>query len=266
MELVINERNKNEELEKERAFALVVAAGEIQLKSGAEIARVEATMNHMAGALKLDSLETYVIANGIFATAEGLKYMQRAGLCHISTGSTDLRKIEEVNTLSRQLEEGKITMEEAEIRIEEIRKLGDYPAPILIVAYAIGAGCFCYALGGTGNDAVSATIVGFALGLFFHLFKIWQNSKALRTILGSILVTFLALTFHELGLDDNANWVIIGGVIPMIPGVPFTSAIRDIVENDYVSGMIRMMDVLLTLCCIVIGVILVWELPWFSRF
>lgn len=266
MEFEISEITNKEEIEKEHAFALVVAAGEIQLQSGAEITRVEETMNHMAKALRLDSLETYVIANGIFATAEGTEHMQRAGMKHISTGDTDLRKIEEVNTLSRKLERGELTMEEAWVRIEEIRKLGDYPAKILIAAYALGAGCFCYALGGTGNDAVSAAIVGFALGVFFHFLKIWQNSKALRTILGSMLVSFLALTLHELGIDDNANWVIIGGVIPMIPGVSFTSAIRDLVENDYVSGLIRMMDVLLTLSCIVIGVILIWELPWFARF
>lgn len=266
MEQMTNETNYSEELDKEHAFALVVAAGEIQLQSGAEITRVEETMNHMAKALNLDSLETYVIANGIFAAAEGTEHMQRAGMRHISTGDTDLRKIEEVNTLSRQLEQGNINMEQAWARIEEIRKLGDYPAPMLIAAYAIGAGCFCYALGGTGNDAISATFVGLALGMFFHFLKIWQSSKALRTILGSMLVTFLALTFHEFGLDDNANWVIIGGVIPMIPGVSFTSAIRDLVENDYVSGLIRMMDVLLTLSCIVIGVVLIWELPWFARF
>lgn len=266
MEPMTNDVLKQKELEKEQAFALVVAAGEIQLQSGAEITRVEETMNHMARALELDSLETYVIANGIFATAEGTEHMQRAGLKHISTGDTDLRKIEEINSLSRHLEERKLTMEQAWVRIEEIRKLGDYPAPMLIAAYAVGAGCFCYALGGTGNDAISATIVGLSLGVFFHFLKIWQNSKALRTILGSILVSFLALTFHEIGIDDNVNWVIIGGVIPMIPGVSFTSAIRDLVENDYVSGLIRMMDVLLTLCCIVIGVVLVWELPWFARF
>lgn len=68
----VENRTKLEELEKENAFALVVAAGELQLQSGAEISRVEETMTHMASALRLDSLETFVIANGIFATAEGV--------------------------------------------------------------------------------------------------------------------------------------------------------------------------------------------------
>lgn len=76
MDLNTNEIN-NDEFQKEQAFQLVVAAGEIQLQSGAEITRVEETMKHMAKSLDLDSLETYIIANGIFATAEGTYHMQR---------------------------------------------------------------------------------------------------------------------------------------------------------------------------------------------
>lgn len=262
MDFMANE-TKQEELQKENDFALVVAAGEIQLQSGAEISRVEETMTHMANALQLDSLETFIIANGIFATAEGTDHMQRAGMKHISTGSMDLGKIEAVNTLSRQLEKGEVTKEEAWQRIEEIRKMGDYSPLMQIVAYALGSGAFCYALGGSGNDAICAALVGSLLGVFFVFFSFFNSSKAVRTIFGSMLVTFLTTYFFRMGLGDSVNRIIIGVLIPMIPGVAFTCAIRDLVENDYLSGVIRLMDVLLTLASIVAGVVFVWSLPGF---
>lgn len=265
MDLNTSEKN-SEELKKEHAFQLLVAAGEIQLQSGAEITRVEETMKHMAKSLEIESLETYIIANGIFTTAEGIHHMQRAGLKHIATGDTDLRKIEAVNSLSRELEDGSCSIEEAWTRIGEIRKMGDYPPHILIPAYSIGAGSFCYALGGSGNDAFVAAIVGLLLGVFFHILSRWNISKAIRTILGSMLVSILTIKIYEMGFGDATNRIMVGGLIPMIPGVPFTNAIRDFVENDYVSGLIRLMDVLLILVSIVVGVGITWGFPGFSLY
>ena len=36
--------------------------------------------------------------------------------------------------------------------------------------------------------------------------------------------------------------MIIGGIILMVPGVAFTNAIRDMVDSDYISGSVRMLD------------------------
>lgn len=248
------------EQKKEQAFSLIIQSGEIMLQSGAEIFRVEETMKHMAKSLHIYSLETYIIANGIFATAEGDWHLLRAQIKHVRTGDTDLGKIDAVNTLSRDLEAGLCTMQEAQERLETIRRMGDYPVPLLLLSYAVGSGCFCYILGGSGADAFAATFVGLLLGIFFMLLRNWNGSKALKSIFGSILVTFLSITLCKYGFGTDPNHMIIGGLMPMIPGVSFSSSIRDFVENDYVSGLIRLMDVLLTVVSMAVGVTIVWQL------
>ena len=45
-----------------------------------------------------------------------------------------------------------------------------------------------------------------------------------------------------------------GAIIPMIPGVAFTNGIRDIVDGDYLSGCVRLLDAILVFCSIAIGV------------
>ena len=57
----------------------------------------------------------------------------------------------------------------------------------------------------------------------------------------SALVTFLCMVFYHLGLGHNVSSMIIGSVIPMIPGVAFTNAIRDLTDGDYIAGSVRMM-------------------------
>ena len=48
--------------------------------------------------------------------------------------------------------------------------------------------------------------------------------------------------------------MIIGAIIPLIPGVSFTNGIRDIADGDYISGVVRLLDTLLVFLCIAVGV------------
>ena len=57
--------------------------------------------------------------------------------------------------------------------------------------------------------------------------------------------------------------MIIGSIIPLVPGVAFTTAIRDIADEDYIAGAVRMLDALLVTFCIAMGVGLV-IMAWHS--
>ena len=48
--------------------------------------------------------------------------------------------------------------------------------------------------------------------------------------------------------------MIIGSVMPLIPGVPFINAIREIANEDYISGAVRMLDAVMVFLCIASGV------------
>ena len=41
--------------------------------------------------------------------------------------------------------------------------------------------------------------------------------------------------------------------MPLVPGVAFTNAIRDIANGDYLSGAVRMLDAMLVFVCIAVG-------------
>lgn len=96
--------SRNQICETEQALMLVARAGEILVKSGAEIFRVETTMEHMANALHVESLKTYVIANGIFLTSGGIHEPLHAHISRVHTGDAHLGKIEALNELSREMQ------------------------------------------------------------------------------------------------------------------------------------------------------------------
>ena len=48
--------------------------------------------------------------------------------------------------------------------------------------------------------------------------------------------------------------IVIGDIMPLVPGVALTTSIRDLFNGDYLSGAIHLLDALLTAMCIAVGV------------
>ncbi len=67
-------------------------------------------------------------------------------------------------------------------------------------------------------------------------------------------MTLICSALFLLGIGRHLNFMIIGSIMPLIPGVAFTNAIRDIADGDYISGSVRMLDALLVFFSIAIGV------------
>ena len=79
-------------------------------------------------------------------------------------------------------------------------------------------------------------------------------SKIATNISGGALVTLIAVFLYQAGIGHHLDKVIIGSIIPLVPGVNFTNAIRDIADQDYIAGSVRMLDSLLVTFCIALGV------------
>ena len=79
-------------------------------------------------------------------------------------------------------------------------------------------------------------------------------SKIVGNISGGALVTAICILLYSAGIGNHLNFMVIGSIMPLIPGVPFTNSIRDIADGDYISGSVRMLDALLVFFCIAIGV------------
>ena len=92
--------------------------------------------------------------------------------------------------------------------------------------------------------------------LFVLLVSRRGMSKIVTNILGSILATSLSVVFMNIGFGEHPGNMIIGSLIPLIPGVPFTNGIRDLANEDYIAGSTRMIDALTVFFCIAAGVAL----------
>jgi uncharacterized membrane protein YjjP (DUF1212 family) len=258
-----------------KVLELTTRIGEVLLKNGGEIFRVQETMQRIAKAYGVKQFHVYVLANGIFTSIEedGQKMCRQLAqeeprqgpddacqVRYVPLSSVHLGRVAAVNNLSREIVENRCTMEQAWRRIEEIDQIPFTSQLFQVLASGVGSAAFCYLLGGSVLDSLASFLSGMLVWCFVLFLSAHKANKIMLNILSSALVTLTGVLFFHFVFGENMDKIIIGSIIPLLPGVPLTNSIRDFLNGDYLSGTIRMIDAVLVACCIALGVGIVLSL------
>lgn len=226
-------------------------AGHILLENGAEISRVEDTMERISSHYGVHTGHFFVLSNGIFTTSSSNKY---ANVEFIPIRGIQLSKVVEVNRLSYRIAADKVSLTQARAELDAIRDEPMKPAWEQIVGSAFGAAGFCAVFGGGFMDCAAAFVVGALLYLFLLFISSRYLSKIVGGICNSLVATLLCLASYRLGFGSSLSNIIIGAIMPLIPGVPFVNGVRDLADSDYIAGTTRLTDAMLGFFCIALGV------------
>lgn len=233
-------------------------AGRIMLQSGAETYRVEDTMTRMASALGSPESHSYVTPTGIIFSVEG---DAPAKFIRISERSTDLTKVVAVNQISRRMVTGEISPTEAYDELKEVQMSSHaYPKWLQIFVAAVASGCFLIMFLGEWHDFMPAFIaggLGFTAMIYFHRLV---QIKFFAEFLASLIIGLLSSMMVALGIGHQLDKIIIGSVMPLVPGVLITNAIRDLMAGHLVSGLSKGAEAFLTAFAIGAGVAVVFAL------
>ena len=230
-----------------------MTAGHILLENGAEIFRVEETIDRICHHFGVQSENAFVLSNGIFLTSGDEHEKRFARVEHIPVRGAQLHRVAAVNQLSREIEEGKYTLPEIREKLEQIRNAPGASKRALVLMSGLGSGCFCLMFGGMWQDCVAA----FVIGCLLYLYLLWLNgrcSKIVENIGGGIIITVCSLLFIHMPFEMDMSHMNSGSIMPLVPGLAFTNGIRDIADGDYISGTVRMIDAVLVFLSVAAGV------------
>ena len=252
---------RNIELSLSEVLEVASDAGHILLENGAEISRVEDIMGRIATHFGVSSSNFFVLSNGIFTTGQAEKVSKSGGqastyanVAFIPIRSVQLCKVTAVNRLSYDISAGKCSLQEAKERIARIKNMPAKPFWEQFVATTLSAAGFSAVFGGGFLDCTAAGIAGAVLFLFMSFVSSRYLSKIVGGICNALLVSLVSILCWRAGIGICLSNIIIGAVMPLIPGVPFTNGVRDLANSDYLAGITRMTDAMLGFFCIAMGV------------
>ncbi|WP_188632309.1 threonine/serine exporter family protein [Lentibacillus kapialis] len=231
-------------------------AGKIMLESGAETYRVEDTMNRIASATGLENVQSYATPTGINFSAD---FAAVTNFIRIENRSTDLHKIADVNSISRDITSGRITINQALTRLNDVdHKRLPFPYWMQIVAAAFVSGSFSFMFGGSWLDIIPSFIAG---GIGYAIMAVaakWVAISFIAHFTASFFIGLIAILFIANGLGSNLDKVITGAVMPLVPGLHITNAVRDLMAGHLVAGVSKGVESLLTAFAIGAGVAVIF--------
>lgn len=241
----------------EQMMDVCLLAGEIMLVYGAETYRVEETLERMAKAADLKNVHSFVTTTGIFLSfdAEGKGDMMQ--MIRVDERLYDLNKVTMVNQISREFVLGEIDESEAYEKLVSVSKAPfHYPNWLIHLASGLAGAGFSYLFGGSFRDMfpafIAALIVSMAVFKIQEYLKVKFFAESIAAFIGGSVAIFLVFV----GVGINLNQIIIGILMPLVPGVPLTNAVRDLISGDYIAGVSRGVEALLTALSIAAGIAL----------
>lgn len=228
-------------------LTVVAEAGVLLLTSGAEVARVEDTMQRLSLAFDTPA-DAVVFPTVIFLSLpEGRTIMHR-----IRRRGTNLGVVAEVNQLSRQAAEGRLSLEAFREGLQVAAHFRRYPAYAEVLAAGGAAALLSQLFGGALPDVPWAFLAGAAAQSMRALARSYGFSGSLGDFVGALAAVLPALVAANLpGLHPGA--VIVGGMMVLVPGLMMTTAVRDGIQGDLLSSAARLLEAVLVAAAVASG-------------
>lgn len=221
--------------------------------NGAETFRVEESIRRILAAYNIES-EVFAIPNCLTVSIETAEGKPMTRMRRIGFHGNDLDSVEKYNNLSRRICAEKPDPIEARNWMNKTdASIRSYTLPILLLGNFMGAFGFSIVFGGSFVDAVCSGISGILIGLINYILGKWKVNPFFNTIASAFVMTFASYALSAAGFANNADTVIIGALMILVPGLVFTNAMRDIIYGDTNSGMNRIVQVLLVAAAIALG-------------
>jgi uncharacterized membrane protein YjjP (DUF1212 family) len=243
-------------LNEEKVLRVCLLAGRIMMKSGAETYRVEDTMTRIASAYGITEAHSFVTPTGIIVSLQGVSPTQ---LVRISNRTTDLEKVARVNGISRQIADGSLDMDEAYTLLKELEIAQLlFPNWLQIAAAAIVSGAFLIMFKGVWTDFFPALLIGGVGYSSLLIIQHYTKVKFFAEFISSLIIGILAFQLVGIGVGEELDKIIIGSVMPLVPGLLITNAVRDLMVGHFVSGLSKGAEAFLTAFAIGAGVAVVF--------
>ncbi|OFI48879.1 hypothetical protein BG261_05695 [Floricoccus tropicus] len=242
-------------MDKRKYFFFIFRLAEVSLENGAEIKRVESTVNYLSKKYELEGFDAFIMINGLMMSLQNGDESLQAKVKEIPISPINLGRIEAINVLSRDIVEDKIDFEGAKKRLDEIKDSNYASNRSKLAAYALGSSTFGYLFASSLWDAAGAFFLGAILGFYIlYILPKTNLTDFLTNLSGSILVSVLACIMVYISPTFNLSSLIAGGIISLLPGVAMVNSIRYLFDEDYLSGAGMLMDAVMTSAAISVGV------------
>lgn len=237
----------------EKVLSLALDLGKSMVQCGAEINRVEETVRRVCFAYGLSRTEVFSIISMVYATVIDKDGSTHTQMRRIYSYAPNFDRLEQLNSLSRKICATVPDIDEAAAELKSIFVKKKPFRLTVCLGYLIAAMGFTAFFGGNMLDALASAPIALVIYLMNAYIKATGVNRLFFTALSSFLAGFLALLFVKLGFGYNANMIMIGDIMLLIPGLMLVNSVREMLCGDIMSGLLRLLESVIIAMAIACG-------------
>lgn len=231
----------------------ILDIGESMLISGAENYRIEDSLYRMCRSYGFVKYDVFVIPSNIQITVETENGDINTQVRHIENADIDFDQLDYMNNLCRYVCSHTPDEEELQKKYQEVKNRPPQHPAAKYFAGVMGGTGFAVFFGCNFKDAIVAVIVSLMIVVVGKwLEKREGNLFVYNTILSFLSEVIIVLSVRN-GFADHPERIMIGIVMLLISGLSTTNGIREILQKDYISGFINIMNSILGAAGIAVG-------------
>lgn len=242
-----------EKFKAEDVVEIMTDIGEMLLKCGGEVYRVEDTIKRIGTAYGAESVDVFAIMSMLIVTVSFAETDPITQMRRVENYSTDLRQLARLNSLSRKICKEILSIEEVHGELMKIEAGKAVSLPFQMLGGVLTTGALTIFFGGNIIDGCAGALIS----ILMTLIMAFSRKKRLNGIMQILATSFVggiaALCLSRFALVDNVNSIMIGDIMILVPGVGFTNALRDLMTGDLMTGVLKMTEVIITVVAIAGG-------------
>ena len=239
-------------------FALLL--GEQMLTNGAETSRVEDSVLRVCKSRGFKHVNVFTTPTCVIISDEkfdGLTFMKT-----ISKRTINLTKIDRLNDISREFVQNEdVDPLQAIDKLKEVEAVKDYNQFIYFAGTAMASASFAYLIGGTTVLDFILTLIIASIGVIIYnkIMKL-NGITFFATLMSSFSIAVLGNLLVNYNVLQNSTSLIVGSIMPLLPGVSFIKGLRDLISGNLLAGISRIIEAFLIDAAIAVGVGVVLDL------
>lgn len=243
---------------------LALDIGNFLLASGAHCGRVSRNLSRITEAWGV-KVNIHISFTGLLITAQCKQADERecgkAVTLYKKTKTYDINfnAINEISQLSWLIAEQNISVDKARKLFNKICSAKVHSTPTLLLGVGCSCACLCLVAGGDWRDALIAFFASIT-GMVVRMSIVKRNYNVMFSFVVAAFFTTLITSLHFIGAFESIWGVSVApdralatAVLYLVPGVPLTNSLIDLIEGYIPSALVRAAFGAFILLCIAVG-------------
>ena len=222
-------------------------AAKMMLRYGGGVQRAEEVYLRMCSVCNVENPQISAFSTSISTSIE-MEGETYSALFRVVRRGVNLSKLKMINDLSREFSSGKTDLETAEKLLSEIDCARTPFDNYGLLGAGFSSAFFALLLGGGVWEFILTFLIGALISYILSFFERAHSFSFINNLFGGVIDGGMAAALYCLMLNFSITVsvepIVVGAMMPLLPGLAITNAIRDTISGDYVSGVANVLEAL----------------------